>query len=62
MLDKSKEQELIDNLLKENVELKNKIKRIIEIIDDQLLDRKLLTYNDFREKLIKVVEEWQKNN
>ena len=54
---KSKEQELIDNLLKENVELKNKIKRIIEIIDDQLLDRKLLTYNDFREKLIKVVEE-----
>ena len=57
MLDKSKEQELIDNLLKENVELKNKIKRIIEIIDDQLLDRKLLTYNDFREKLIKVVEE-----
>ena len=62
MLDKSKEQELIDNLLKEYVELKNKIKRIIEIIDDQLLDRKLLTYNDFREKLIKVVEEWQKNN
>ena len=59
---KSKEQELIDNLLKENVELKNKIKRIIEIIDDQLLDRKLLTYNDFREKLIKVVEEWAKNN
>ena len=59
---KSKEQELIDNLLKENVELKNKIKRIIEIIDDQLLDRKLLTYNDFREKLIKVVGEWQKNN
>lgn len=53
---KSKEQELIDNLLKENAELKNKIKRIIEIIDDQLLDRKLLTYNDFREKLIKVVE------
>lgn len=57
MLDKSKEQELIDSLLKENVELKNKIKRIIEIIDDQLLDRNLLTYDDFREKLIRVVGE-----
>ena len=57
MPDKSKEQELIDSLLKENVELKNKIKRIIEIIDDQLLDRNLLTYDDFREKLIKVVGE-----
>ena len=47
----------IQQLQEENKELKSKIKRILDIIDKQLLDGELVTYDKFRQKLIDAVSD-----
>ena len=44
----------IDQLEQENKNLQRKIKRILDTIDNQLLDGKLITYDKFRQKLINI--------
>lgn len=41
----------IETILNENTELKQRIKRMIKVIDDQLLNGELITYEDFRNKI-----------
>ena len=44
----------IQKLQQENKNLQRKIKRILDTIDNQLLDGKLITYDKFRQKLIDI--------
>ena len=41
----------IEEIMEENKELKEKIKRIINIVDTQILNGELITYEDFANKL-----------
>ena len=46
----------MENLIIENIQLKEKIKKIVKIIDEQILDGNLITYQDFAKKLKDVIE------